>query len=189
MFDIAEVELRKAAEQVLRGTTGLDTDSEHGRHTPDRFIKMLRELTTPTPIEFTTFKNDGMDEMIVVEAIPFVSLCNHHVVPFIGKAYIGYIPDDQIAGLSKFARVVHHFARRLQVQEQLTKDIADFLEENLKPLGVAVVLRAEHFCMTIRGVQVPGAKTYTAAMRGRFSEHERTAKAEFLAEINGGNHD
>jgi len=176
----------KAAEVLLRNTTGLDTEDEHGQDTPKRFVEMLRELTTPKPIKFTTFASDSIDEMIVVEAIPFVSLCSHHIIPFIGKAHIGYIPDKKLAGLSKFARVVHHFARALQVQERLTKQIADFLEENLQPLGVAVVLRAEHLCMSIRGAQASGALTYTAAMRGRFADHERTAKAEFLAEINRG---
>jgi GTP cyclohydrolase IA len=175
----------EAAEVLLRTSAGLDIEDTHGTETPQRFVNMLRELTTPKDIKWKTFDNDGMDEMIVIEPIPFVSLCSHHVIPFMGAAYIGYIPKDRIAGLSKFARVVHHFSAALQVQERLTKQVADFLEQNLEPAGIAVVMKAEHLCMTIRGVQVPGAKTTTAAMRGRFSDHERTAKMEFLSHING----
>jgi GTP cyclohydrolase I len=178
-------EAEEAAEVLLRTSAGLQMD-EHGKETPKRFAAMLREMTTPPDIKWKTFNNDGMDEMIIERDIPFVSLCNHHVVPFIGVAHIGYIPDQLVAGLSKFARVVQHFAHALQIQERLTKEVADYLEKNLKPLGVAVVLEAEHMCMTIRGVKAPGTKTYTAAMRGRFADHERTAKAEFLSRINGG---
>lgn len=176
----------EAAEVLLRTSAGLDVKSDHGKDTPRRFVEMLKELTTPPDIKWKTFPNDGMDEMIVTKRIPFVSLCSHHVIPFMGTAVIGYIPKNLIAGLSKFARVVHHFAHGLQVQEQLTKQIADFLEQRLEPLGVAVALEAEHLCMTIRGAQVPGATTYTAAMRGRFADHERTAKIEFLQHVNGG---
>jgi GTP cyclohydrolase I len=175
-----------AAATVLRITTNLDVEDVHGVDTPRRFVEMLMELTTPTPIKWTTFPNEGMDEMIIVRDIPFTSLCQHHVVPFIGHAHVGYIPDKLLPGLSKIARTVQHFAHSLQVQERLTKEVADFLEENLMPLGVAVVIEAEHMCMAIRGVQVHGAETYTAVMRGRFMDHERTAKAEFLSRINGG---
>jgi GTP cyclohydrolase I len=178
-------EAEEAAEVLLRTSAGLVMD-EHGSETPKRFAAMLREMTTPPDIKWKTFANDGMDEMIIERNIPFVSLCNHHVVPFIGFAHIGYIPDQLVAGLSKFARVVQHFAHALQIQERLTKQVADFLEENLKPLGVAVSIEAEHMCMSIRGVKAPGTKTYTAVMRGRFADHERTAKAEFLSRTNGG---
>lgn len=174
-----------AAEVLLRYATGLDVSTPHGRETPKRFVEMLVELTTPGDIKWKVFPNDGYDEMIIERDIPFVSLCNHHVVPFIGVAHVGYVPDEHIVGLSKLARVVRHFARRLQVQEELTKDIADFLEQNLQPKGVAVVIEAEHMCMTIRGAKVKGASTYTAAMRGVFGDHNRTAKAEFLSRING----
>jgi len=180
--ETAEVNWARA---LLQSVAGLE-DDEHGEDTPDRFVAMLREMTTPEPIKWKVFTNDGYDEMLIARDIPFVSLCNHHVVPFIGKADIGYIPGDKIIGLSKFARVVKHFAAGLQLQERLTKQIADYIEEHLNPLGVAVVMEAEHLCMTIRGVQSPGTRTYTAAMRGRFSEHDRTAKAEFLSRINNG---
>jgi GTP cyclohydrolase IA len=178
-------EATEAATVLLRIATGLDVEDPHGADTPKRFVEMLRELTTRPEIKWRTFPNDGTDEMIVVQGIPFVSLCEHHVVPFMGTAAIGYVPRDKIAGLSKFARVVQHFARALQVQERLTKQIADFLQEELYPRGVAVLLSAEHLCMTIRGAQVPGAVTTTADMRGVFADHERTAKAEFLSQLNG----
>jgi len=172
--------LEQAARLVLEQTTGLDVD-DHGADTPKRFIRMLRELTSPEPFNFTTFPNDkGSQEMVVVQDIPFVSLCNHHVVPFVGVAHVGYIPNDRLVGLSKLARVVRHYAKSLQVQERLTQQIADRLVEELEPLGVAVVLKAEHMCMTIRGVQTPGTKTTTSAMLGVFSDHDRTAKAEFM---------
>jgi len=179
-------EALEAAAVLLRTSAGLDINDIHGQDTPQRLVNMLRELTTPLPIKWKTFPNDGMDEMITIGDIPFTSLCSHHVIPFIGVAHIGYVPKELIAGLSKFARVVHHFARSLQTQERLTRQIADFLEENLQPRGVAVMLKAEHMCMTIRGVQVPGAKTTTTEMRGVFGDHDRTAKMEFLSTISGG---
>lgn len=172
------------AKAILSHACGL-MDDDHGKDTPERFVAMLRELTTAESPKFTTFPANKMDQMVIVRDIRFVSLCNHHVVPFIGKADIGYIPKDKIAGLSKFARVVNFFAKSLQVQERLTEQIADFLVEALDPRGVAVVLEAEHLCMTIRGAQAPGTKTYTAVMRGFFNDHDRTAKAEFLERING----
>lgn len=169
-----------AARVLLEQTTGWRND-EHGHNTPKRFAAMLRELTTPEDFEFTCFPNDeNVDEMVVVQNIPFVSLCNHHVVPFVGIAHVGYIPNAKIVGLSKFARVVRHFSKSLQVQERLTNQIAEYLMERLDPLGVAVVMEAEHMCMTIRGVQTPGTKTTTSKMTGVFSDHDRTAKSEFM---------
>lgn len=184
MAHFGDSEVANAAKFLLEHTVGLK-DDDHGADTPARFVAMLEELTSPRSINFKTFDAKGADQMIIVRKIPFVSLCNHHVVPFIGLADIGYIPKDKIAGLSKFARVVQELARSLQVQERLTEEIADYLEQQLEPRGVAVVLEAEHLCMTIRGVQVPGTKTYTAVMRGFFNDHTRTAKAEFLERING----
>lgn len=175
----------EAAEVVLRMSTSLDVSSPHGKDTPGRFVDMLKELTTPEPIKWTTFPAEGMDEMITVGKIPFTSVCEHHVIPFIGLAHVGYIPNELLPGLSKIARVVKHFAAGLQVQERLTQQVADYLDEQLKPHGVIVVMDAEHFCMTIRGVQVPGATTRTTAVKGRFKEHDKTAKAEFLAGLNG----
>lgn len=172
-----------AARFLLQETCGLQMD-EHGEDTPARFVAMLRELTTPEKFNFKTFKEDS-DQMVIVRNIPFVSVCNHHVIPFVGKADIGYIPNGLAAGLSKFARVVQHFARGLQTQERLGRQIADYIEGQLEPKGLAVVLESEHMCMTIRGVQAPGTTTYTAIMRGFFNDHDRTAKAEFLQRING----
>jgi GTP cyclohydrolase I len=174
----------EAARYLLSETTGLDVTSEHGRETPRRFVAMLRELTTQVPFEFTTFSNrEGLDEMVVVKDIPFVSLCNHHIIPYMGVAHIGYIPCNKIVGLSKLARVVQFRAHSLSVQESLTYDIATFLQEQLEALGVIVVMEAEHLCMTIRGVQTPGTKTVTSSVRGVFAEHNRTAKAEFFEHL------
>lgn len=180
--------------QILATWAGIGED-EHGADTPARFLKMLDELTQCREaeedhilecIKWKGFDADGMRDMIVVKGIPFTSMCNHHLVPFLGVAHVAYIPEAHMAGLSKFARVVRHFARQPQVQERLTKEIADYLEGELKPQGVAVLLEAEHMCMTIRGVQAPGTKTVTSTMRGHFADHTRTAKAEFMQIITGG---
>lgn len=186
-----EVELNWTA-SLLETYAGLTDGDEHSNETPRRFLDMLNELTAHRRdkcngdcMKFKTFLNDGMDEMIVVQGIPFVSVCNHHIIPFMGFAHVAYVPNEKIAGLSKFARVVDHFARSLQIQERLTAQIADYLQEMLRPRGVGVVLRAEHLCMTIRGVQKPGAVTTTASMQGVFSDHTRTAKSEFMLYLNG----
>ena len=182
------------AREALQHYAGLEHD-EHGADTPKRFLGMLDELTqckddSPEHLELCVkwkqFKNDSMDEMIVMTNIPFVSLCNHHVVPFVGKVHVAYIPGTTICGLSKLGRVVRHFARRLQLQERMTEQIASFLTDRLQPLGVAVQVEAEHLCMTIRGVQLPGALTTTSSMWGVFGDHSRTAKAEFLQIVRGG---
>lgn len=173
-----------AARLLLAKTTGWE-DDDHGRDTPKRFAAMLRDLTTPKEFDFTTFPAEG-DDMVVMQNIPFVSVCNHHIIPFIGHAWIGYIPNDKIVGLSKLARTVHFFAKRLQLQERMTNQIADYLCEHLDPAGVAVVVEAEHMCMTIRGVQTPGTVTTTSTMRGVFADHDRTAKAEFMSIIGKG---
>lgn len=189
--------VEEAARIVLEGCAGLRSD-EHGENTPMRFIEMLQELTACAPtgdehrdslhnkgcIKWKDFASAGMQDMITIRKIPFSSLCNHHVVPFTGFAHIAYVPQDKMAGLSKFARVVQHFARQLQVQERLTAQIADYLEAMLSPKGVGVIMSAEHMCMTIRGVQAPGTFTTTSVMRGVFSKHDRTAKAEFLSMVN-----
>jgi GTP cyclohydrolase I len=178
-----------AAKSILTTFTGL-ADNEHGQDTPHRFLMMLHELTAHRDcngdcIKWKTFQAQASD-LIVVQRIPFSSVCNHHVIPFVGYAHIGYIPMDDIAGLSKFVRVVRHFASRLQVQEDLTYQIAEFLQTKLRPEGLAVVMKAEHLCMTVRGAQSPGTYTTTARMTGVFQMHDRTAKAEFLAHLNGG---
>lgn len=173
--------------ELLVKHTGLDTTTEHGRDTPTRFNDMLDEVTkckdcTGSCIKWKTFPSD-VDQMVVVNRIPFSSVCNHHVIPFVGHAWIGYIPSGRVAGISKFARVVHHFAKRLQVQEELTQQVADYLDDQLEPAGIMVVMEAEHLCMTIRGVQTPGTTTSTTVTTGVFADHSRTAKTEMLARI------
>lgn len=162
----------------------IDWTLPHFEGTPVRFVRMLQELTSPKPFTFTVFPNDGMDEMVVVGPVSFVSLCAHHIIPFMGSAYIGYVPRDHVAGLSKIARTVKEFSKGLWVQEELTSTIADHIEEHLNPVGLATVLEAEHLCMTIRGVQSPGTLTTTSDMRGVFADHTRLARTEFLSIIN-----
>lgn len=147
--------------------------------TPERIARVWRQMTTPDEFTFTTFANDGYDEMIVERGVRVVSLCRHHFLPFVGAAVVGYIPDRKLAGLSKLARVVDFYARRPQVQEALTNQIADRLVEELEPLGVGVVIRAEHTCMTCRGVRKPGAVTVTSALRGAMRD-DAQARQEFL---------
>jgi GTP cyclohydrolase I len=179
-------EVPGCAEDLLKLYAGLQMN-DHGRDTPKRFVSMLDELTKCKDcngdcIKWKVFEEDA-DQMIVINKIPFSSVCNHHVVPFVGFAHIGYVPDGRVAGLSKFARAVHHFAHKLQVQERLTEEVADYIDNSLTPKGVMVVLEAEHLCMTIRGVQTPGTTTRTVVTRGVFADHSRTAKMEFLAGI------
>jgi GTP cyclohydrolase I len=143
--------------------------------------RMYAELLTPPPFTATTFPNDGgYDELVVATGIPFHSLCEHHFLPFTGIAHVGYLPGDRIVGLSKLARVVEHFARLPQVQERLTTQIAGWLDAQLAPKGVGVVLEAEHLCMSLRGVQKPGARTVTSALHGVVRDDPRT-RQEFLA--------
>lgn len=157
--------------------------AEHKAETPERMAKSLRQMTEREEFNFTVFDNlgeDRVDEMIVLGPIPFYTLCAHHVLPFYGNAWVGYIPGDSIAGLSKFARAVKWCAKGFWVQETLTEEIASMIESHLRPLGTAVVLKAEHMCMAMRGVEVAGTITTTSAMKGVFANHSRTAKAEFL---------
>ena len=160
---------------------GQDPTSDHLQETPRRVAAAYTELLSPTPFTMTTFPNDeGYDEMVLARDIPFTSLCQHHLLPFTGRASVAYLPGERIVGLSKLARVVELFARRLQVQERLTAQIADQLEEALEPRGVGVVLDAEHSCMSLRGVRATGARTTTSALRGLIREDERT-RSEFLS--------
>jgi GTP cyclohydrolase IA len=137
--------------------------------------------TSSESLEGTTFPNDGgYDELVVAREIPFHSLCEHHLLPFVGVAHVAYLPGERILGLSKLARVVDYFARSLQVQERLTTQVADWLQRELEPKGVGVVIEAEHMCMSLRGVQKPGAKTVTSALHGLVRDDART-RQEFLA--------
>ena len=178
-----------AAEDAARDllvALGADLDSDHLRETPRRVAKAYAELLTPRPFKATTFPNDeGYDELVIVKEIPFQSLCAHHLLPFQGKAHVAYLPGERLVGLSKLARVVELYSRRLQLQERLTTQVADWLEEHLRPRGVGVVLEAEHLCMSLRGVQTSGSNTVTSALRGAVKDDART-RQEFLSLINSG---
>jgi GTP cyclohydrolase IA len=170
----------RAAAELLTAL-GADVESEHLRETPRRVAKAYAELLTPTAFNATTFPNDeGYDELILVRDIPFQSLCAHHLLPFHGTAHVAYLPNDRLVGLSKLGRVVDLFAHDLQVQERLTTQIAGWLETNLDPRGVGVIVEAEHLCMSLRGVQKPGSLTVTSALRGLVKDDART-RQEFLS--------
>jgi GTP cyclohydrolase IA len=177
------VDLVRAERAVaeLLAALGQDPTSEELAETPRRVAASYHELLTPAPFTLTSFPNDeGYDELVLARAIPFSSLCQHHLLPFTGVAHVGYLPAGRILGLSKLARVVERFARRLQLQERLTTQVADWLQTQLEPKGVGVVLEAEHLCMTLRGVQASGAHTVTSALHGRLRDDPRS-RQEFLA--------
>jgi GTP cyclohydrolase IA len=177
-IDLAAAERAAAA---LLEALGLDLDSESLAGTPGRMARAYAELFTPRTFAMTTFPNDeGYDELVLARAIPVRSVCEHHLLPFTGLAHVGYLPGHRILGLSKLARVVEHFARRPQVQERLTKQIADCLCEHLQPKGAGVVIEAEHTCMTIRGVQAVGSRTVTSTLLGTLREDARS-RQEFFA--------
>jgi GTP cyclohydrolase I len=162
---------------------GDDTEREGLKETPKRFVQFLKEFTSPEPFKMTTFENEGGDDLIVQTDIPFYSLCEHHLAPFFGTASVAYLPKGRIVGLSKLARTVQHFSRQFQNQERITKQIADLIEQELKPSGVGVVLKARHLCMEMRGIEARGAQTITSRMTGAFFKNP-AARAEFLSIIN-----
>lgn len=173
---------REAAAEAVRAllvALGRDVESEHLADTPRRVADAFIEMLTPRPFTPTTFPGEGYGELVVVRDIPFDSLCEHHLLPFRGVAHLGYVPGRRIIGLSKLARVVEQYARDLQVQERLTVQIADRLAEVLEPEGVGVVLEAEHLCMSLRGVQVPGTRTITSSLAGVVRDDDRVRR-EFL---------
>jgi GTP cyclohydrolase I len=177
-----------AAERAVRDllvALGRDVHEPGLRETPRRVADAYAELLTHEPVALTTFPNDaGYDELVVVREIPFHSLCMHHLLPFHGVAHVAYLPGERIIGLSKLARVVELFARELQLQERLTMQIADCLQEQLRPKGVGVVLEAEHLCMSLRGVQKAGTRTTTSALLGLLRDDART-RQEFLSLVRG----
>jgi GTP cyclohydrolase IA len=180
--DPPAVDLARAEEAVvaLLEALGADPASEHLRDTPRRVAGAFHELLTPHPFDLTTFPNDeGYDELVVARDIPFTSLCQHHLLPFVGVAHVAYLPGERILGLSKLARVVEGFSRGLQTQERMTTQVAGWLEEHLRPKGVGVVVEAEHLCMTLRGASARGARTTTSALLGLVREDPRT-RQEFL---------
>ena len=159
---------------------GVAHGAEALRETPRRVAAAFAELLRPEPFRATTFPNDdGYDELVVVSEIAFSSLCEHHLLPFAGVAHVGYLPGERIIGLSKLPRLVEHRARRLQVQERLTTEVADWLVRSLRPRGVGVVVEATHMCMGVRGVRQPRALTTTSALRGRLREDPRTRQEFF----------
>ncbi len=173
-----------AAQRAVRDlllALGRDTGSEHLAETPRRVAGAFAELLTPEPFDLTTFPNDeGYDELVLARDIPFRSLCQHHLLPFSGVAHVGYLPDRRILGLSKLARIVDRFSRDLQTQERLTQQVADWLDRQLEPKGVGVVVEADHTCMSLRGVRATGARTLTSALRGIVRDDARS-RQEFLA--------
>ena len=179
----AEVDLVRAemAATEMLAALGLPVDGEDMFETPRRLVDAYAEMLTVPEFDLTTFSNAaGYDELVVVTDIPVRSLCEHHLLPFVGVAHVGYLPADRILGLSKFARTVEFFARRAQTQERLTTQIADHLIERLAPRGVGVVIEAEHSCMTLRGARAEGSATVTSMLRGQLRD-DPASRAEFLS--------
>lgn len=178
--DIAAATL--AARDFL-AALGVPCDSQGMQKSPERMAKAYADMFTARPFEMTTFPNDEeYDELVVVKSIPMQSVCEHHLLPFVGVAHVGYLPANRILGLSKFARVVEMFAHRPQVQERLTQQIARWLDDQLAPKGVGVVIEAEHMCMTLRGVRAPGTSTRTSAVFGLIRENP-ASRAEFFSAV------
>jgi GTP cyclohydrolase I len=178
--------IETAVRQILV-EIGEDPDREGLRATPDRMHRMYRELTAGYHVDPERLINNaifevGYSEMVVVKDIPFYSLCEHHLLPFFGVAHVAYVPEGRVIGLSKIPRVVEMYARRLQVQERMTQQVADFLMERLEPKGVGVVLEATHLCAAMRGVRKPGTVMTTAAVLGLFRRNDKT-RSEFFAHI------
>ena len=185
-MDKARIE---AAVRELLIAIGEDPDREGLVETPNRVARMYEEIYAGLEEDprkhLKIFNEDNNDEMVIVRDIPLYSICEHHLIPFIGKAHIAYIPGNgKVIGLSKLARIVNCFAKRPQLQERLTSQVADFLYENLEPQGVAVVVEAEHLCMTMRGARASGSQTRTSAMRGIMRSDART-RAEALSLLSG----
>jgi GTP cyclohydrolase I len=181
--------IRKAVKEILLAV-GEDVEREGLVKTPDRVARMYAELLggmyeNPKAYLESVF-TEKYDEIVLLRDIPFYSICEHHLLPFIGKAHVAYLPTGKVLGVSKLARIVDNFAHRLQAQERLTGQIADFLMQNLRPLGVAVVLQASHGCMTIRGIRKPGSMMVTSALRGSFKKDARS-RAEVLHLMHNGN--
>lgn len=184
IYDEEAIEqLSKKYEQILDGI-GENTQREGLLKTPERVAKAMAFLTSgigtePAEILKSALFTEDNDEMVLVRDIEVFSLCEHHMLPFFGKAHVAYIPNGKIVGLSKIPRVVNAFARRLQVQERLTEQIRDCIQDTLKPIGVAVVIEAQHLCMQMRGVEKQGCVTTTSAFIGAFLEDPKTRK-EFI---------
>jgi len=181
--------IRKAAKEILLAI-GEDTEREGLKKTPERVARMYAELLggmheDPKKHLRSVF-TENYDEIVLLRNIPFYSICEHHLMPFIGSAHVAYLPSGTVLGVSKLARIVDCFARRLQTQERLTYQIADFIMNSLKPKGVAVVLEASHSCMTIRGIKKPGSVMVTSALRGIFKRDPRS-RNEVMSLMHNGN--
>jgi GTP cyclohydrolase I len=175
-----DLDAAEHAAAAMLAALGVDLSSESLADTPGRMVRAYDELLTPRDFALKTFPNDeGYEQLVIEREIPFRSLCEHHFLPFVGHAYISYLPGERILGLSKLARVLELFAHRPQVQERLTQQVANWLNEHLHPKGVGVVVAAEHLCMTLRGVRAVGAETITVASHGRLRD-DPAARAEFL---------
>jgi len=186
-IDVKRIE--KAVREII-SAIGEDVNREGLRNTPMRVANMYTELLAgmcEDPKEhLRSIFTEKYNEIVLLRDIPFYSICEHHLMPFIGSAHVAYLPDGTVLGVSKLARIVDCFARRLQVQERLTEQIADFIMENLKPKGVAVVIEASHSCMTIRGIKKPGSIMVTSALRGIFLRDPRSRSEVFGLIHNGG---
>ena len=188
--DFMDKQRIEAAVREILIAIGEDPDREGLVETPSRVARMYEEIfggLEDDPTRHLKLFDESSEEMVVVRDIPLYSMCEHHLIPFLGKAHIAYIPSDgRVIGLSKLARIVDCFARRPQLQERLTSQVADFLYENLQPMGVAVVIEAEHLCMTMRGARASGAKTMTSALRGTMRSNAKT-RAEAMSLLTEGN--
>lgn len=174
---------QEQAEKSIRDflvSMGEDVDREGLRETPKRFVNFYKEFLSPEDFKFTTFESEGYDQMIISKDIPFFSLCEHHLAPFFGTATIAYIPQNKkIVGISKLPRTLHKFAQRLQNQERITRQVAEYIEKKLEPKGVAVYIKARHLCQEMRGVKSHGLETITSEMKGVFRD-ELSTRNEFL---------
>lgn len=188
--DFMDKQRIEAAVREILIAIGEDPDREGLVETPSRVARMYEEIfggLEDDPTRHLKLFDESSEEMVVVRDIPLYSMCEHHLIPFLGKAHIAYIPSDgRVIGLSKLARIVDCFARRPQLQERLTSQVADFLYENLQPMGVAVVIEAEHLCMKMRGARASGAKTMTSALRGTMRSNAKT-RAEAMSLLTEGN--
>ena len=175
-----DLDAAREAAGALLAALGLPVSGPDMAETPRRLVDAYAELLAVPDFDLTTFDNgSGYDELVLVRDIPVRSLCEHHMLPFTGVAHVGYLPADRILGLSKLARTVEFFARRVQTQERLTSQVADHLDDRLAPLGVGVVIEAEHSCMSLRGALATGASTLTTVVRGRLRD-DPASRAEFL---------